>query len=154
MLVCHFLVQEQWEKQFHIYRFFGKSCRSWSDAMLWSTWSGVTTDSFSLLCPVCQNLEGPVSPSHAEYIKMPHPFLISSQSDYLIQVFDRNSHDNLMINSADPDQLASSADLDLHCLLKQDKTWLAREGLIYFYHFSIVMEISGQAPLRYSNPIV
>ena len=36
---------------------------------------------------------------------MPRPFLICSQSDYLIRVFDRNSH---MTNSADPDQLASS----------------------------------------------
>ena len=33
-----------------------------------------------------------INPYHAEYIKMPHPLLISSQSDYLIQVFDRNSH--------------------------------------------------------------
>ena len=37
---------------------------------------------------------------------MPHPFLIFSQSDYLIQVVDINSH-TLMANSADPDQLAS-----------------------------------------------
>ena len=32
------------------------------------------------------------NPSHAELIKMPCPLLISSQSDYLIWVFDRNSH--------------------------------------------------------------
>ena len=32
------------------------------------------------------------NPCHAEYIKMPRPLLISSQSDYLIRVFDRNSH--------------------------------------------------------------
>ena len=31
-------------------------------------------------------------PCHAEKIKMPRPLLISSQSDYLIQVFDTNSH--------------------------------------------------------------
>ena len=31
-------------------------------------------------------------PCHAEQIKMPHPLLISTQSDYLIQFFDRNSH--------------------------------------------------------------
>ena len=29
---------------------------------------------------------------HAEYIKMPHPLLIFSQSDYLIWVVDTNSH--------------------------------------------------------------
>ena len=33
-----------------------------------------------------------LNPCHAEYIKMPRPLLIASQSDYLIQVFDRNSH--------------------------------------------------------------
>ena len=38
-------------------------------------------------------------------IKMPCPLLISSQSDYLIRIFDRNSHIN--DNNADPDQLAS-----------------------------------------------
>ena len=38
---------------------------------------------------------------------MSHPLLIFSQSDYLIRVFDRY----LMTNSADPDQLASSATL-------------------------------------------
>ena len=32
-----------------------------------------------------------VNACHAEYI-MPHPLLISSQSDYLIRVFDTNSH--------------------------------------------------------------
>ena len=37
-----------------------------------------------------------------------------------------------MTNSADPDQLASSekpTDLDLHCLLRQDMSCSAREGL-------------------------
>ena len=35
-----------------------------------------------------------------------------------------------MTNSADPDQLASSpTDLDLRCLLRQDMSFLAREGL-------------------------
>ena len=40
-----------------------------------------------------------VNPCHAEKIKMPHPLLISSQSDYLIQIVAY-----LMANSADPDQ--------------------------------------------------
>ena len=34
-----------------------------------------------------------------------------------------------MTNSADPDQLAS---LDLHCLLRQGMSCLAREGLTHF----------------------
>ena len=49
---------------------------------------------------------------------MPRPFLIVSQSDYLIQIVDINSHTEIqrMTNSADPDQLASS---DPHCLQRQ-----------------------------------
>ena len=34
-----------------------------------------------------------------------------------------------MTNSADQDQLASSTDLDLHCLLRQGMSCSAREGL-------------------------
>ena len=34
-----------------------------------------------------------------------------------------------MTNCADPDQLASSTDLDLHCLLRQGMSCSAREGL-------------------------
>ena len=33
-----------------------------------------------------------INPCHAELIKMPCPLLIFSQSDYLIQVVDTNSH--------------------------------------------------------------
>ena len=32
------------------------------------------------------------NPCPVEYIKMPHPFLIFSQSDYLIETVDINSH--------------------------------------------------------------
>ena len=39
---------------------------------------------------------------------MPDPFLIVSQSDYLIQTGDINSHTEWQLNSADSDQLASS----------------------------------------------
>ena len=41
---------------------------------------------------VHENNRSDYSPCHAERIKMPRPLLISSQSNYLIQVFDRNSH--------------------------------------------------------------
>ena len=61
-----------------------------------------------------QNIMG-LNTCHAEYIKMPCPLLISSHSDFLIWVFDRNSYIN---DSVDPDQLAT--DLDLHCLLRQE----------------------------------
>ena len=61
---------------------------------------------------------------------MPHPLLISSQSDYLIRVFDKNSHSlwqtvQIQIRWL----LQKPTDLDLHCLLRQGMTWLAREGL-------------------------
>ena len=66
---------------------------------------------------------------------MSRPLLISSQSDYLIQVFDRTS-DYLMTNSADSDQ--KPTDLDLHCLLRQGMLCSAREGLIYHTFISLV----------------
>ena len=47
-----------------------------------------------------------INPCHVKWIKMPHPLLIISQSDYLIQTVDLFAY--LMTNSADPDQLASS----------------------------------------------
>ena len=46
--------------------------------------------------------EESVNPCPAELIKMPHPLLIFSQSDYLIQIVAIYSY------SADSDQLASS----------------------------------------------
>ena len=33
-----------------------------------------------------------LKPCHPELMKMPHPFLIFSQSDYLIQIVDINSY--------------------------------------------------------------
>ena len=61
---------------------------------------------------------------------MPCPLLISSQSDYLIWVFDRN----LIFNDKTVQiqiswLLQKPADLDLHCLLRQDMSCSAREGL-------------------------
>ena len=49
----------------------------------------------SIICllytELAHNMES-VHPCHAESIKMPRPLLIFSQSDYLIQVVDINSH--------------------------------------------------------------
>ena len=39
-----------------------------------------------------ESISGPLNPCPAEYIKMPHPFLIFSQLNYLIQVVDINSN--------------------------------------------------------------
>ena len=62
---------------------------------------------------------------------MPHPLLISSQSDYLIQVFDRNSYifkwQTVQIQISW--LLKKPTDLDLHCLLRQGMSCSAREGL-------------------------
>ena len=51
-----------------------------------------------------------INPCPAELIKMPHPLLVFSQSDYFIQIVDINSQ-YFMANSVDPDQLASSSQL-------------------------------------------
>ena len=56
---------------------------------------------------------------------MPHPLLIFSQSDYLMQIVAINSY--LMANSADPEQfLKKPTDLELHCLQKQGISGLIR----------------------------
>ena len=62
---------------------------------------------------------------------MPRPLLISSQSDYLIRVFDRNTHiwwQTVQIQISW--LLQKPTDLDLHCLLRQGMSCSAREGLI------------------------
>ena len=41
---------------------------------------------------IYQLFAGWINLCHAEYIKMTRPFLIVSQSDYLIQIVDTNSH--------------------------------------------------------------
>ena len=60
-----------------------------------------------------------INPCHAEYIRMPRPLLIFSQSDWLIQVVDINSNNEwqtvqIQINWL----LQKPTDLDLHCLQK------------------------------------
>ena len=56
-----------------------------------------------------------------------------------------------MTNSADPDHMASSTDLDLHCLLRQGMSCSAREGLNWqaflecFYKlFVTILEMSSK----------
>ena len=46
--------------------------------------------SMSILSPFAHYIF--LNPCHAEYIKMPHPLLIFSQSDYLVQTVNTNSH--------------------------------------------------------------
>ena len=61
-----------------------------------------------------------LTPCPAKYIKMPHPLLIFSQSDYLSCIV-AIKFTNLMANSADPDQLASS-----DCWLRQGISGFSR----------------------------
>ena len=61
---------------------------------------------------------------------MPRPLLISSQSDYLIRVFDINSHIYWQTVQIQISWLLHEpTDLDLHCLLWQGMSFSAREGL-------------------------
>ena len=71
-----------------------------------------------------------VNPCLADWIKMPHPLLISSQSDYLIWLFDRNAHITWQTVQIQVSWLLQKpTDLDLHCLLRQGMSCSAREEL-------------------------
>ena len=62
-----------------------------------------------------------INPCHAEYIKMPCPLPIFSQSDFLIQVVDINSHTwRQTVQIQIRWLLQKPTDLDLHCLQRQD----------------------------------
>ena len=57
---------------------------------------------------------------------MPHPFLIFSQSDYLIQIVDINSHTEWQTVQIQVSWLQKPTDLDLHCLQRQDISGFSR----------------------------
>ena len=58
---------------------------------------------------------------------MPRPFLIFSQSDYLIQLVDINSHPSWQIVQIQISWLLKKpVDLDLHCLQRQDISGFSR----------------------------
>ena len=67
-------------------------------------------------------------PCHTEYIKMPHPLLIVSQSDYLkIQVVDINLHTDWQTVQIQISWLLQKpADLDLHYLQRQGISGFSR----------------------------
>ena len=69
-----------------------------------------------------------------EWIKMPHPLIIVSQSDCMIQVGGINSHTEWQTVQIQIGWLLQKpTDLDLHCLLRQGMSCSAREGLNWFY---------------------
>ena len=74
---------------------------------------------------------------------MPHPLLISSQSDYLIRVFDRNSQIYWQTAQIQISWLLEKpTDLNLHCLLRLGMSCSAREGLIRNYAGSLLSNTS------------
>ena len=68
------------------------------------------------------------NPCPAEQIKLPH--LIFSQSDYLIQIVDTNSHTQWQAVQIQISWLLQKpTDLDLHCLQKRTYPGSAGQGL-------------------------
>ena len=78
----------------------------------------------STLLFLCHN------PCHAEYIKMPCPLLIFSQSDNLIQVVDTKTNSHILNDkqcwSISVGLLQKPTNLDLHCLQKQGISGFSR----------------------------
>ena len=68
-----------------------------------------------------------INPCHAEKGRMPHPLLIFSRSDSLIQVVDRMSHTDCQIVQIQIHWLLkTTTDLDPRCLQKQDISGFSR----------------------------
>ena len=77
------------------------------------------------LCSLCYFLN--LNPCHAKEIKMPHPLLNVSQSDYLIKVIDINSHTKWKTVQIQISWLLQKpTDLDLHCLQRQGISGFSR----------------------------
>ena len=73
-----------------------------------------------------------VNPCPAELIKKPHPFLIFSQSDYLMKVFDTDSHTLWQTVQIQISWLLKKpTDLDLHCLQGRVHLGSAGQGLTF-----------------------
>ena len=69
---------------------------------------------------------------------MPHLFLILSQSDYLIQIIDINSHTSWQIEQIQISWLLQKpTDLDLHCLQRQGISGLSRTR-VNIEHLSVI----------------
>ena len=65
---------------------------------------------------------------------MPRPFLIFSQSDYLIQIVDINSRIEWQTVQIKISWLLQPADLDLHCLQRQDISEFSRTRVKLMYN--------------------
>ena len=80
-----------------------------------AAWENVPLHIFYILINE-KNISFVFNPCHAVWIKMPHPLLIFSQSEYLILVVDTNSHTYWQTVQI---QISWSTDLDLHSLQRQ-----------------------------------
>ena len=68
-----------------------------------------------------------INPCHTDWIKMPRPLLIVSQSDYLIQIVHTNSHTKWQTVQIQISWLLQKpSDLDLHCLQRQGISGFSR----------------------------
>ena len=95
-----------------------------------------------------------LNPCHPELIKMLH-LLIFSQSDYLIQIVDTNSHTKwqtvqIQISSL---LLQKPTDLDLHCLQRQGISGFSRTRDNEIYA-SLVQHSDGHGYIRTQNSII
>ena len=74
-----------------------------------------------------------VDPCPAEYIKMPHPVLVFSQLNYLIQIVDINCILNGKQCRSRMVGFFKPTDLDLHCLQRQDMFGFSRTRVKLHY---------------------
>ena len=80
---------------------------------------------------------------------MPHPFQIFSQSDYLIQIVDINSHTEWQAVQIQISWLLQKpTDLDLHCLQKQGISGFSRTRVKIGF-MTLSPHVRGQVPIRY-----
>ena len=87
-------------------------------------------------CPHSGLHRGLVNPYPAEYIKMPRPLLIFSQSEYLIGIVAINLHTSWQTVQIQISWLLlqKPSDLDLHCLQRQDISGFSRTRVKKEYH--------------------
>ena len=81
-----------------------------------------------------QTVKFRINPCPAEWIKKPHPFLIFSQSDYLMKVVDIDSQTEWQTVQIQISWLLQKpTDLDLHCLQRQVISGFSRTKVNKFW---------------------
>ena len=99
--------------------------KSQNRCLLWRHYKYKNTHLINALC--LSSGQKFANPCHAEEIMLPHPLLIFSQSDYLIQIVAINSHtEQQTVQIQISWLLQKPTDLDLHCLQMQGISGLSR----------------------------